>query len=96
MQAQGTEATFFFPCEAWLDATHGAQRVLVPAKADPRIQMQAYIVSLYTGKEDGAGTSAHVAITAHGEKRSSGPHAVKASPGLEKPLQPGQVVMVSG
>lgn len=48
-------------------------------------------MTLHTGKHDGAGTSAHVAITAHGEQHSSGPHPLEGPPGSDKPLQPGQV-----
>ena len=90
-QAHGAQASAFFPCESWLDAAHGTQRVLAPLWGDPRKATVAYIMTLHTGKRDGAGTSARVAVTVHGGDRSSGPHPVEGPPGLEKPLQAGQV-----
>lgn len=91
LQASGSEATSYFPCEEWLDAEHGTQRILMPVASDPGHQKASYLVTLHTASGENSGTSAYVTVTLKGKSRQSGPHELQPLPGQHAKLQPGQV-----
>ncbi|KAK9809624.1 hypothetical protein WJX73_008749 [Symbiochloris irregularis] len=89
-EASGNDTTYYFPCDQWLDTSQGTQCMLSAERRRPQKQTTSYIITVHPSPEETRGVPESLAITAHGARDSSGPHALKFDAASYRRLRDGR------